>query len=247
MNLLYLIRDLWQRKNLQEWVNCRFKDHRAVVLDTTEIAQVVLNNGLRFYMGPDIHSASSVYWRYNLHDIKRDDIVLDLGANVGGYSLAASQRTDNHVYAVEPVLYDWLIANIVLNDKFSQIKSIDAAIGSPQGRNIHITWRNMTRHTRVAELDKLIDNTDCNVMKMDIEGAEWKIDPECLYGLRMIEGQLHYDSKQHMRSRPPLVRFLENNYNVWWQPAHPPKDRPCLPQYVHAPLSPLFHAIIRDW
>lgn len=243
MNVIYLIKDLLQRKDLQEWVNCRFKDPRAVVLDTNEIAQIVLTNGLRFHMSPDIHSASSVYWRYNLHAIKRDDIVLDLGANVGGYALAASQRTDNHVYALEPVLYDWLVSNIELNGRTNQITPIDAAIESVHGRKRTITWRNMTRHTRTIELGNLIDSTKCNVVKMDIEGAEWQIDPDCLCGMRIIEGQLHYDSKQHMKSRPPLVRFLEDNYTVWWQPTHPPSSRPCLPQYGHAPLRPLFYAV----
>lgn len=246
MNLLYLIRDLWQRKDLQEWVNCRFKDDRAVVLDRQEISHIVLHNRLKFCMTPDVHSATSVVWRYPVHNVMSEDRIIDLGANVGGFALHASLKSRHPIVAVEPIMYPFLKDNIQLNLMDDRIVAYENAISDVPGKWKTLDWRGCKNTSRTITLDSLIDEHGCSFLKMDIEGAEWKIDPECLHEVQVIVGQLHYDSKQHMNSRPELVKYLEDNYDISYRPTHPPKNRPCLPMYGHAPLRPLFRAYRKE-
>lgn len=63
-------------------------------------------------------------------------VFLDVGANVGAYSLFAAARADasSRILAIEPqpLIYDRLIANIGLNG-FSTIKAIDCAVADRAG------------------------------------------------------------------------------------------------------------------
>jgi len=51
---------------------------------------------------------------YKFQDINKEDIVLDLGGNVGGFALFAAKWA-KHVYVVEPLYDDILSHNISLN------------------------------------------------------------------------------------------------------------------------------------
>jgi len=59
-------------------------------------------------------------------------VVLDLGANVGCFTLRAAQKA-KHVYAVEPLYTDELVSNIALNeipDKVSVIHMVSEVEGN---------------------------------------------------------------------------------------------------------------------
>lgn len=240
MNVPYLIADLIRRGNLQEWVNCRFKEPRAVVLDRRDIDYIVTKDGLRFVMSPDVHCATSIYWRYRFDDILPHDHVIDLGANVGGFAILASRYTDEPVMAVEPVRAKILRDNIVLNN--APVCAYEYAI-SPEGTT-KVTWREQTKEVPCMTLGQAIHmNGGCDFLKMDIEGAEWSINPSDLDNVRRIEGQLHMP---YVGFKHPLIDYLKKNYMIWWQSNKPPRDRPCLPMYGHLPTNPVFHALRRN-
>jgi FkbM family methyltransferase len=124
---------------------------------------------------------------YRFSDIRRDDRVLDIGANVGAFSLRAA-RLSPYVTAVEPLTIDPLKENIRLNA--ADVRVIEGALGD--GSVCRISWDDLDRSVQTYTLGQLIAIAGgCDFLKCDCEGAEWKISPEDLLGIRRIEMELH--------------------------------------------------------
>jgi len=138
-----------------------------------------------------------VFSDYRFNDIRKDDIVLDIGANVGAFSLFVS-RMVKHVYAVEPMLTDILKQNVSLN-KANNITVLDEALGKGMQE---IPWVGCEpRKIMGKSLGDLIKVCGRHVdfLKMDCEGAEWSIEPHELAGIRRIEAEIHnFDGKHDL-------------------------------------------------
>src|SRR4030067_1933481 len=76
-----------------------------------------------------------VFIQYKFYDIQLTDIVLDIGANVGAFSLFVSKFT-KRVFAVEPMLYNILNVNIFKNDR-RNVFALPYALGEG---TINISW-----------------------------------------------------------------------------------------------------------
>lgn len=126
MDILYILIDLWRTRNLQQWVNNRFNDPSKVVLDINQIEKVITCDGLTYMVTEDLKYMQMVKDDYSFNDIHKDDIVIDIGANIGGFCLPASRLSDN-VYAVEPITTQELRKNISLNN--ANITVIESALG----------------------------------------------------------------------------------------------------------------------
>jgi hypothetical protein len=124
---------------------------------------------------------------YRFDDIRKDDIVIDIGANVGAFCIRAARYSDR-VVAVEPVATDILRENIRLNAVPVQI--IGAALGDGNPREIR--WDDCPVIAPTFPLNKISAMAGgCDFLKCDCEGAEWLIDPADLEGVRRIEMELH--------------------------------------------------------
>jgi len=124
------------------------------------------------------------YW---FSDIRRDDRVLDIGANVGAFSLRAA-RLSSYVTAIEPLTVDPLKENILLNG--ADVRVIEGALGD--GTPCEITWDDLHRSVQTYTLGQLVTTAGgCDFLKCDCEGAEWQICPKDLLGIRRIEMELH--------------------------------------------------------
>lgn len=187
-NIRFLLRDFFQSKSLQEFINRRFKDKDKVILEKEYIDYVVMKNGDLFHMSDDLNSAISVYQDYIFDDIRRDDIVIDIGANIGGFCIPASKMSD-HVYAVEPITTEQLRKNVSLNKR--NVGIIDAALGD--GSLVEISWgycnRKSVKTMTLSDIKTICGG--CNFLKIDCEGCEWSIKPDELKGIRRIEMEVH--------------------------------------------------------
>ncbi|MFA5331894.1 MAG: FkbM family methyltransferase [Methanoregula sp.] len=124
---------------------------------------------------------------YHFDDIRPDDRVLDVGANIGAFSIRAARRS-SHVVAIEPVTTDLLIRNVALNH--SPTRVIFGALGT--GEPTEIVWDDCRVISPTFPLKKLRELAGgCDFLKCDCEGAEWKINPDELAGIRRIEMELH--------------------------------------------------------
>ena len=125
-----------------------------------------------------------------LHFLKKDDLFLDIGANVGVYSLLASGIKQAQTIAIEPVptTFNFLQKNIVLNQLNKTITSLNIGLADKNGNlyftsdgdtNNHVTDTKTDKSIEVdvKTLDTITENilTVDTIIKMDVEGFEIKV------------------------------------------------------------------------
>ena len=147
--------------------------------------------GLRWIVGSSIHGCwlgtyEKVKQKRFAAAIRSNDVVYDLGAQAGFYSLLASRLVGSHggVYAFEPLPRNvrFLREHIELNEA-TNIKVFELAISSTDGTGRFDDGPNPlqgglnecgTREVRVASLDALSSRGELrppSVLKIDIEGG----------------------------------------------------------------------------
>ncbi len=130
-----------------------------------------------------------VFKDYHCTDIQQDDIVLDIGANIGAFSMFVSKFT-HHVYAVEPMLFEILRQNVV-NNNIKNISVIPVALGVGL---LEIPWKGCKSRLILGKsLSELIQlcGSHIDFLKCDCEGCEWCIKSEDLKNVRRIEAEVH--------------------------------------------------------
>jgi hypothetical protein len=145
---------------------------------------------------------------YRFDDIRRDDRVLDIGANVGGFCIRAARFSD-HVTAVEPVTTRPLLENIRANNV--GVRVIAGALGD--GNRKEICWDDCRVLSPTYPLRDLIAMSDgCDFLKCDCEGAEWCINPRELTNVRRIEMEIHLPPISGP-PEPALLAYISHNYD----------------------------------
>ena len=144
---------------------------------------------------------------YRFDDLRPDNRVIDIGANVGAFCIRAS-RNSHYVVAVEPLTASLLRENIRLNE--APVRVIEGALGD--GQTKRITWDNYEVTSPTFTLGKLIEMAGgCDFLKCDCEGAEWQIDPADLAGIQRIEMELHIPPIGGLPS-PGLLDYVDRYY-----------------------------------
>jgi FkbM family methyltransferase len=138
---------------------------------------------------------------YRFDDLRPEDRVLDIGANVGGFCIRAA-KIAGHVTAVEPVTVNPLRENIQANN--APVRVIEGALGD--GSPADISWDDCHVTSPTYTLKNLIAMSGgCDFLKCDCEGAEWLINPRELRNVRRIEMEIHLPPI----SGPPDPALLE--------------------------------------
>lgn len=154
-----------------------------------------------------------IFWQveceYNYKDIQPNDIVLDVGANVGYFSLHVSNACDK-IFSVEPLFINELEENIKLNKLQNKITILPYALSLS---DIDIQFENKKGRATGRTLTELISMCGGHVdfLKCDCEGGEWIIEPHQLAGIRRIEMEVHRFNKENVHE---LIDKLFVNYNV---------------------------------
>jgi FkbM family methyltransferase len=145
---------------------------------------------------------------YRFDDIRPDDRVLDIGANVGGFCIRAA-RMGGHVTAVEPVTVHPLLENIRANKVSVQV--IAGALGT--GKPTEISWDDCRVVSPTYPLRDLITMSGgCDFLKCDCEGGEWLINPCDLEDIRRIEMEIHLPPISGQPD-PALLDYIGRFYN----------------------------------
>jgi FkbM family methyltransferase len=212
MDIAVMLKDLYYCGfNLQLWINHRFQDPTKIILEKSVTKYVVTPEELKF-LPFGIGTLYQVKMEYRFEDMKPDDIVLDLGANIGAFSLRAAQMS-KHVYAVEPLYTDELKANIALNNLQDKITVIPYGVG--MGDKIHIRYENREKLIQTYPLSKILEMTGrVSFLKCDIEGAEWSIPPEDLKGIRRMEFEVHQGRDSCMPENLQLLEYIRHNWRT---------------------------------
>jgi hypothetical protein len=180
---------------------------------------ITTRDGTRFYKFSAPFRQITEVPEYWMEDIRADDHVLDIGANIGAFCIRAAKKS-GHIFAVEPLATDILITNIALNRVNVQVFYGALGNGSPS----HIEWDGIHSVVHSYRLRDLIQMAGgCDFLKCDCEGAEWQIQPAHLKGIRRIEMELHQPPIGRPVN-PELLTYISRNYtfSIDRVPAHGP-------------------------
>ena len=174
--------------------------------------------------------------------VKKSDVVLDLGANIGYYALMMAHLVGDggFVYAVEPAIenYELLQKNVALNNFQDRVETFQLGISNKKGSeklylseysNMHSFISNVEfsrkQYINIDVVDLysfLKDKPDISLIRMDVEGYEVEI----LEGLQpaietgvfggKIVFEVHmgrYNDENHSMRRQ-LEMLFRNGYSV---------------------------------
>lgn len=206
-----IVRDFMRAQSLQEFINMRFKDESMLILDRHDLKAIVTKSGALFHPSPMINNVLHISKEIDMSDIKSTDIVIDIGACIGGFTIPAAMVA-RHVYAIEPLYADELRKNVTLNNLKDKVTVIDAGLGC--GEPITIQYGERKSTIKTMTLSKLREIGGCDFLKCDCEGAEWSMQPKDLDGIRRIELEIHRGKQSILPENPDLLVWIENNYQV---------------------------------
>jgi hypothetical protein len=167
----------------------------------------ISRDGVKFVQSPSQFRQIYEVPEYWTQDIRKDDVVIDLGANVGAFCIRAARKS-SRVSAFEPLTADLLFQNIMVNN--SHVLVFDAALGD--GHPTLVAWDNCRRIVRTLRLRDMIGCAGgCDFFKCDCEGAEWMISQGDLSCIRRLEMELH---QPPIGPRPNscLLDYIGKNY-----------------------------------
>lgn len=163
--------------------------HTEVEHPWIEGARLAVRNGMtgatgNIYCG--LHEF--VDMAFVLHCLREGDLFIDVGANVGSYSVLAAFVSRSDVIAIEPdpCAIEALGRNIALNGLSSRVQVVAAALG-PHGGSTRLTIgldtmnrvSNVrdakTREVPMKTLDEVVGERRPVVMKLDVEGFEGQV------------------------------------------------------------------------
>lgn len=147
-----------------------------------------------------------------LHFLRTGDTFLDIGANVGSYTILAGS-TGAKCISVEPVpsTYTRLLRNIAINNYQENISSLNVAIGENAGEVIFSIDQDTTNQVVVSDyagdsvkvevktMDQITTGQNIAMCKIDVEGYEEQV----------VNG-----AKEFMQSEDLHVVFLEGDNNA---------------------------------
>lgn len=176
---------------------------------------------------------------YPVGKSKNRKVILDLGANIGVYSLYTALENPNaKIFAFEPDKnnFNQLVNNIKINNLEKRIFPYQEAIAKKSGELIFYRDKVSSRgHSLLRDSgDKIVVNAisletvfsrlkieKCDILKMDIEGAEYEVLYSCPQELfkrintMIIECHDDFISINNTYTKTAMKRFLSRNgFNI---------------------------------
>ncbi|MDA1060925.1 MAG: FkbM family methyltransferase [bacterium] len=197
-------------------------------------------NGLKIKTSDTVDTATIllVFLKKDYGDLKDEMVVIDVGANIGVYSLYAGTSAKNvKVLAFEPMreAYELLQENVRLNNLDSKIKAFNLGLSARRetrklllgtssvyssmykekgdGLNDNLSARSV--EINCIPLQQIFDDNNlkfCDLLKMDCEGAEFEslyaTPQEYLDKIREIRMEFHNLDTSGDRNVDALIDYL---------------------------------------
>lgn len=215
---------------------------------------VELRSGLKIHLSEHPHDVITVFVIFVREDygsIQPGGIVVDIGANIGIFSLYAAHNGSARVIAYEPnsEAYYFLLQNIKANHMEGVVIPWRFAVtGTPGGQvrfptkpsmyNAIITDDDYTdfEWVNTIGLPEILDQTgDVNLLKLDCEGAEYAIlisaRQDSYAMIQNIRLEYHFGREQDIENHLAQYGFVKrhskadtaNSGNMWYEKASPCK------------------------
>lgn len=103
-----------------------------------------------------------------LHFLRVEDLFVDIGANVGSYTILACAGVGASGVAFEPIrsTFDRLVDNVRLNDLESRVLCVNKGVGDQDTRLSFSTSCDTTNHA-LADGERCVDAVDIDVVRLD--------------------------------------------------------------------------------
>jgi FkbM family methyltransferase len=163
---------------------------------------------------------------YNMLDIQEGDTVLDIGANIGAFSLYATQEGADKVYSYEPDEDNFQLLNVnspnSVNTRCAVVGDdsdyVYLYVNSKKNKGLH-----MTREVRgrdavkvlALKFDDIINDRKPNKIKIDVEGAEYGFMPYVFpdYVEKLVmEIHFQYDSTWRAKGKELNQSMLDQGF-----------------------------------
>lgn len=159
---------------------------QKVVLSLPNDLQIIVPNQSNFATGLYLHQ---LYDFSNMgffcHFLRADDLLLDIGANIGVYGLLSARSSGCQVIACEPApdTFRTLSDNVRLNHLNDRIELHNAAVGDADGTLTLSVGQHGLNHvvksngTTVPQhrLDDITGEREVRALKLDVEGYEMHV------------------------------------------------------------------------
>jgi FkbM family methyltransferase len=213
----------------------------------TSPSEVNLKNGYTLGLGGHPHDLITffvIFIKKDYGEIEKSSTIIDVGANIGMFSLYAAIRGASRVYAYEPnpQAFSTFRENVIRNDLCGVINSYNLAVTDSADKSIYISVDaspyNQTKlkdefsggdqrdfvevaSTTVDEIVETHKLKEVSLLKMDCEGAEYDIFPSIsissLEKIKSIRMEVHGDKDALVRSLKSAV-YVEDKWdtrNLW--------------------------------
>jgi FkbM family methyltransferase len=161
----------------------------TIVYDWVDGSKLLVRNGMtgatgNIYCG--LHEFAEM--GFLLHFLKAGDLFVDVGANVGSWTVLGSAVCGAEVIAAEPdpVTAAWLRRNVEINRQQGRVTIVQAALGATHGSVRLTVGRDTTnrvaseggdgtREVELLSLDEVVADRKVSLLKMDADGYEAQI------------------------------------------------------------------------
>lgn len=124
---------------------------------------------------------------YVLHVLNPDELFIDIGANVGSYTILACGAKKAYGYCFEPVpsTFERLLENIKINDLTNRVVAFNIGLSDREGELTFTDNEDTANHVivddsfttnvvkvKVSTLDRIIQDRHPQLIKIDVEGFE---------------------------------------------------------------------------
>jgi len=174
----------------------------------------------------DLDIIREVYKEYNISDFNSEDIVFDLGANIGSFSYRIAKIV-KQVIAFEPDHDNFKIAvynnrnnqNVVLFNSAivgnrDEKRYLYGSINNTASYSLHKSKRNHRILVDCVNYSDMIYRYKPTIIKSDIEGEEYHIFDELLFNtIRIFIAEFHSSRKAWNESFLRILNSLLNDQN----------------------------------
>lgn len=185
-------------------VNAHMKSKNIKFVDTSNITGCLINNSFILPLDQCDCVLKQVFSDYDFSDLRATDTVLDIGANVGIFSLAVCDKVKK-VYAVEPLYTEELKVNIKSNNK-NNISILPYALSDQKTLSVSFDKKTGTAQGKTFSEILNICGRKIDFLKCDCEGGEWCISPDDLTGIRRIEMEIHSFNNECLQDYTKMLR-----------------------------------------
>ncbi|MDQ2719754.1 MAG: FkbM family methyltransferase [Bacteroidota bacterium] len=170
-------------------VNTKLNPH-PIIYPFTQKAKLIVQKGMtgatgNLYCG--LHDYEDM--GFLLHFLRKEDCFVDIGANIGSYTILASAHVGAKTISIEPapVTFSHLMRNISLNQIQDKVVAHNIAVGSAKGNINFTTSLDTLNHAvqneepgtakvAIETLDEILkDGLIPSLLKIDVEGFETEV------------------------------------------------------------------------